>query len=140
MTATTKTPRFPNHMRCVKSSPVHRQVNAMLYHFQGGRFVGATKHVANPTRQDVNQVYESATPTQLAKIQAFRDELDAQGKPVSEWARERGLSYDAVTMVLKGRAKGRRGEAHRVFVAIGLKQPPRTARKSPHLVVQGATA
>jgi len=55
------------------------------------------------------------------KLAAFRAELDARGEPISDYCRRMGLDYDAMHAVLKGRAKGKRGEAHRVFVALGLK-------------------
>lgn len=55
------------------------------------------------------------------KLAAFRAELDARGEPISDYCRRMGLDYDAMHAVLKGRSKGKRGEAHRVFVALGLK-------------------
>ncbi|OIP06958.1 MAG: hypothetical protein AUK53_11800 [Betaproteobacteria bacterium CG2_30_59_46] len=55
------------------------------------------------------------------KIAAFRAELDARGESVSDYCRRKGLDYDAMFMVLRGRSKGKRGEAHKVFVALGLK-------------------
>ncbi len=55
------------------------------------------------------------------KIAAFRADLDARGESVSDYCRRKGLNYDAMFMVLRGRSKGKRGEAHKVFVALGLK-------------------
>lgn len=55
------------------------------------------------------------------KIAAFRADLDARGETVSEFCRRKGLDYDAMFAVLRGRSKGKRGEAHKVFVALGIK-------------------
>lgn len=55
------------------------------------------------------------------KIAAFRAELEASGEPISEYCKRKGLNYDAMFMVLRGRSRGLRGEAHKVFVALGLK-------------------
>jgi gp16 family phage-associated protein len=55
------------------------------------------------------------------KIAAFRADLDARGETISDFCRSKGLDYDAMNMVLRGRSKGKRGEAHKVFVALGLK-------------------
>lgn len=48
---------------------------------------------------------------------AFED----HGVCVSEWARARGFTPRQVHDVLLGRAKGKRGAAHDVAVALGLK-------------------
>lgn len=65
------------------------------------------------------------TPEQLAKINAFRAERLARGETISGWCAAKGLSYDATMMVLRGRAKGARGEAHNIMVALGLKPAPK---------------
>lgn len=56
------------------------------------------------------------------KIAAFRAELDARGETISDYCRRKGLDYDAMFSVLRGRSKGKRGNAHKVFVALGLKR------------------
>lgn len=46
----------------------------------------------------------------------------ARGETVRGWARRHGLSPWIVYKVLQGRLAGRRGEAHRAAVLLGLKQ------------------
>jgi gp16 family phage-associated protein len=55
------------------------------------------------------------------KIDAHRQQLLATGKSGADFCRQRGLEYDAYMAVLRGRAKGKRGQAHKVFAALGLK-------------------
>lgn len=50
--------------------------------------------------------------------------LIAQGKTYAEWADERGYSRRLVYEVLNGRRACRRGESHRIAVALGLKATP----------------
>ncbi|CAI3788775.1 hypothetical protein AHFPHNDE_02454 [Pseudomonas sp. MM227] len=47
--------------------------------------------------------------------------LDQQGKSVQEFAREHGVDPATTYQVLAGRKKGRRGEAHRGAVLLGMK-------------------
>ncbi len=61
------------------------------------------------------------TPEQLKRIAAFRAERIAKGETILDWCKQKDLSYDSTMMVLRGRAQGRRGEAHRAMVALGLK-------------------
>ncbi len=56
--------------------------------------------------------------------------FDASGTPVSSWAQANGFAPSVVYALLAGRTKGRRGEAHRAAVALGLKS---TAAGSPIL-------
>ena len=56
--------------------------------------------------------------------QAFVD----AGVSISEWADQRGFRRESVYAVLSGRSKGRRGEAHRIAVALGLKSLPAAVR------------
>lgn len=50
-----------------------------------------------------------------------RADFDRQGKTLAQFARENGLDQATVYQVLSGRKKGRRGEAHRAAVLLGLK-------------------
>ena len=50
-----------------------------------------------------------------------RREFDEAGVSVAEWARINGFSRTAVMDLLLGRRFGKRGEAHRAAVALGLK-------------------
>jgi gp16 family phage-associated protein len=47
--------------------------------------------------------------------------LDRQGKSVQQFAREHGVDAATTYQVLSGRKKGRRGEAHKVAVLLGMK-------------------
>lgn len=47
--------------------------------------------------------------------------LDHQGKSVQEFAREHGVDPATTYQVLAGRKKGKRGEAHKVAVLLGMK-------------------
>lgn len=60
--------------------------------------------------------------------------LDQQGKSVQEFAREHSIDPSTTYQVLAGRKKGRRGEAHKVAVLLGMKvgsipDPVDSARK-----------
>jgi gp16 family phage-associated protein len=52
----------------------------------------------------------------------------AEGVSVAEWARANGFSTKLVYRVLSGDAKGTRGQAHKIAVALGLKSAPRVTR------------
>ncbi|GAB7530176.1 DNA-binding protein [Pseudomonas sp. 3A(2025)] len=47
--------------------------------------------------------------------------LDQQGKSVQQFARENSVDPATTYQVLAGRKKGRRGEAHKVAVLLGIK-------------------
>lgn len=57
----------------------------------------------------------------LKTPQEVRDELDRQGLSLADFARAHGLAPRTIYRVLEGRHKGRRGQAHRAAVALGLK-------------------
>lgn len=61
------------------------------------------------------------------KITAFRADLDSRGESIQDFCKRKELDYDATLSVLRGRAKGKRGQTHRVFVALGLKPAPRAS-------------
>ncbi|WP_199742106.1 hypothetical protein [Vulcaniibacterium tengchongense] len=48
-------------------------------------------------------------------------DLDARGISIRGWARANGVKASAVYHLLSGKNKGRRGEAHRAAVLLGLK-------------------
>ncbi|MCY1440494.1 phage-associated protein, BcepMu gp16 family [compost metagenome] len=50
-----------------------------------------------------------------------RADLDRRGKSIAEFSREHGLNKNLVSDLLNGRRKGRRGEAHRAAVLLGIK-------------------
>lgn len=57
----------------------------------------------------------------LKTADEVRAEFDRAGRTLADFARERGLDYHTAHQVLSGAKKGRRGEAHRCAVALGLK-------------------
>jgi len=56
-----------------------------------------------------------------AALPRIRQAFDEAGVSISEWAIEHGFRRESVYAVLSGRSKARRGEAHRIAVALGLK-------------------
>lgn len=59
-----------------------------------------------------------------------REDFDRRGISVASFAREHGLSQGIVYQVLSGQKKGRRGEAHRAAVLLGLKAGVITQREN----------
>lgn len=57
------------------------------------------------------------TQTREEVLAAF----EAQGLSVTEWAAAHGFRREDVYAVLGGRTRGRRGKAHRISVALGIK-------------------
>lgn len=55
------------------------------------------------------------TPEQAKNV------LRAQGKTITEWAREHGYSRNYVYFVLNGQSKARWGKGHEIAVKLGLK-------------------
>lgn len=54
----------------------------------------------------------------------IRKKFDSQGISISDWAIAHGFKREQVYAVLNGRTCGRRGAAHRIAVALGLKPAP----------------
>ena len=50
-----------------------------------------------------------------------RADLDRRGISIAEFSRKHGLTKNLVSDLLNGRIKGRRGEAHRAAVLLGIK-------------------
>jgi gp16 family phage-associated protein len=59
-------------------------------------------------------------PAPLTPEQA-RALLDFKGTSIAEFCREHGLNQNLVSDLLHGRKKGKRGEAHRAAVLLGIK-------------------
>lgn len=57
----------------------------------------------------------------LRTVDQVRADLDRRGKTIRAWAREHGISDRIVYELLRGRFKGRRGQAHKAAVLLGLK-------------------
>lgn len=51
----------------------------------------------------------------------IRDAFVEAGLSVTDWADMHGFRRESVYAVLSGRSKGRRGQAHKIAVALGLK-------------------
>lgn len=54
------------------------------------------------------------------------------GATVAEWAASHGFQPEVVYSLLAGRTKGRRGQAHRAAVALGLKPDIRAPADEAH--------
>lgn len=52
-----------------------------------------------------------------------RSLFEVSGISVAEWSREHGFPSALVYRVLRGEAKCRRGETHKIAIALGIKQP-----------------
>lgn len=50
-----------------------------------------------------------------------REALNHRGMSIAEFSRKHGLNKNLVSDLLNGRIKGRRGEAHRAAVLLGIK-------------------
>ncbi|TAA26556.1 DNA-binding protein [Pseudoxanthomonas winnipegensis] len=72
----------------------------------------------------------NATPVPLRTPATARQWLRDQGITVVAFAKQHGLSRDAVTDVLRGTSKGNYGEAHQAAVALGIKPSPDSGTKS----------
>lgn len=59
-------------------------------------------------------------PATLTTEQA-REALDRRGMSIAEFSRLHALNKNLVSDLLNGRKKGRRGEAHRAAVLLGIK-------------------
>lgn len=57
----------------------------------------------------------------LRTVREAREWLERHGVTASEWARAHGFEPSIVFALLSGRTHGRRGQAHRAAVALGLK-------------------
>jgi gp16 family phage-associated protein len=68
-----------------------------------------------------NLINSTALQPDPLAIEAVRRRFYSQGKTVTDWAREHGFDVHLVYGVLNGRLRARRGESHRIAVALGLK-------------------
>lgn len=50
--------------------------------------------------------------------------FEQAGETICSWAEKHGFPKDAVYAILNGRIQGKRGQAHAIAVALGLKNPP----------------
>ncbi|MCB6542310.1 hypothetical protein SDC9_60333 [bioreactor metagenome] len=61
------------------------------------------------------------TRRNIRTIQEVSADFQQRGKSVAEWAREHGLRPGVVYDLMLGRSAGKRGEAHRAAVLLGIK-------------------
>ena len=61
---------------------------------------------------------------QLRTPEEVYADLVARGVNISAWSRDHGFSRFTVLDLLRGKRVGRRGEAHKAAIALGLKQDP----------------
>lgn len=54
-------------------------------------------------------------------LEQVKKKFEREGKTLKQFAEEHQVNYRTVIAVMNGVNKGRRGEAHRVAVALGLK-------------------
>ena len=72
---------------------------------------------------DTSRPGRKARPGPSAQLlQRTRASFDAAGITLAEWARANRFAYMTVVDVINGRRAGHHGEAHRVALALGLKQ------------------
>ncbi len=53
--------------------------------------------------------------------QLVKEEFRRKGESVADWSRRNGFPYRSVVAVLAGHNKGYRGQAHRIAVALEIK-------------------
>lgn len=67
--------------------------------------------------------------TTLKTAEQIKANFHAQGKTITEWAREHSFPPREVILVLNGYYECRRGRAHKIAVALGLKANPADANQ-----------
>ncbi|MBO1539570.1 DNA-binding protein [Pseudomonas sp. OA65] len=75
-------------------------------------------------------------PAPLTPEQA-RAVLDRKGISIAQFSRQNALNSNLVSDLLNGRKKGRRGEAHRAAVLLGIKLGTVPATITPSALAQG---
>lgn len=64
----------------------------------------------------------------VEKAANVKARFEAEGMSIAAWARLHGFNCITVYRVLSGEVKGTRGEAHRIAVALGMKEEPKHKR------------
>ena len=75
--------------------------------------------------------------TPLRTAEQAREWLRTNGLSASQFARDKGLSLDAVKEVLNGRSKANFGKAHAAAVALGMKPNPEITTLSHKVTRRG---
>lgn len=73
----------------------------------------------------------------LRTAEQAREWLRTNGLSASQFARDKGLSLDAVKEVLNGRSKANFGKAHAAAVALGMKPNPEITTLSHKVTRRG---
>ena len=60
----------------------------------------------------------------MERIEQVRQQFEAEGLSIKEWAEKRGYSPRTVYAVLQGALRCRRGISHKIAVDLGLKPRP----------------
>lgn len=68
---------------------------------------------------------KTASKTNTTSLIKKRAELAAQGINLRELCAENQINYQSARDLLRGKAKGRRGDAHHAAVFLGLKPTPK---------------
>lgn len=71
----------------------------------------------------------SAHGTPLRTHKQARQWLISNGLTVREWAKKNGFNSLIVYDVLRGKTKGKFGQAHHIAIALGIKEPPESGLK-----------
>jgi len=74
----------------------------------------------------MTQSFRNAIPSRalVRTVADVRQDFFERGETVTGWASRHGFERHAVYAVLSGRTVGRRGAAHRIAVALGIKAAP----------------
>lgn len=71
---------------------------------------------------------KSKAQAPLRSVEEIKEDFLANGIAVAAWAKQNGFKRHTVVDLLSGRRVGRRGEAHRAAVALGMKADPKLKR------------
>lgn len=67
-------------------------------------------------------VYRSTKwPKVKTNVEKVKAQLRAEGLTIKEWAKDNGFSIYSVRAVISGHNKGHYGKAHKIAVALGIK-------------------
>lgn len=65
----------------------------------------------------------SSRETIAARAAMVRAQFEANGVNAAQWALDRGFSPSLVQKILRGERACRRGDSHRIAIALGIKDP-----------------
>lgn len=79
----------------------------------------------------INFTKNPMRPIDAAALEARRALFIERGETVAGWAKAHGFEPQLVYAVLAGRLAARRGKAHHIAIALGLKASPNTPSSQP---------